>query len=61
MSSPSSTASSKQSASPVESEWRDWLRTHGPKMLLFARQQARSHEDAEDILQDTVVKLVDMS
>ena len=59
MSSPSSTASSKQSANPVESEWRDWLRTHGPKMLLFARQQARSHEDAEDILQDAVVKLVD--
>ena len=44
---------------PAQSEWRDWLSAHGPKLLLFARQQARSHEDAEDILQDAVVKLVD--
>jgi len=50
----------KDSASqPAQSEWRDWLSTHGPKLLLFARQQTRSHEDAEDILQDAVVKLVD--
>jgi len=32
---------------------------HGPKMLLFARQQTRCHEDAEDILQDALVKLVE--
>ena len=44
---------------PAQSEWRDWLRAHGPKLLLFARQQTRSHEDAEDVLQDAVVKLVD--
>ncbi len=56
MSSPSSAASNAQ---PAQSEWRDWLQTHGPKLLLFARQQSRSHEDAEDILQDAVVKLVD--
>jgi RNA polymerase sigma-70 factor (ECF subfamily) len=28
-------------------------------MLLFARQQTRSHEDAEDVLQDAIVKLVE--
>jgi RNA polymerase sigma-70 factor (ECF subfamily) len=51
------------SLAPVEpavpSVWREWLQLHGPKMLLFARQQTRSHEDAEDILQDALVKLVE--
>lgn len=47
------------SSSPAASEWREWLQTHGPKLLLFARQQTRSHEDAEDILQDAIVKLVE--
>jgi RNA polymerase sigma-70 factor (ECF subfamily) len=41
------------------SEWREWLEVNGPKMLLFARQQTRSHEDAEDVLQDAIVKLVE--
>jgi RNA polymerase sigma-70 factor, ECF subfamily len=47
------------SANPAPSEWREWLEAHGPKLLLFARQQTRSHEDAEDILQDAIVKLVE--
>lgn len=38
--------------------WRAWLEENGPKLLLFARQQTRSSEDAEDILQDALVKLV---
>lgn len=37
--------------------WREWLQTHGPKFLLFARQQTRSEQDAEDIFQDALVKL----
>lgn len=45
--------------SPAASAWREWLETHGPKLLLFARQQARSHEDAKDIFQDALVKLVE--
>jgi RNA polymerase sigma-70 factor (ECF subfamily) len=45
--------------SPASSEWRAWIAEHGPRLLLFARQQTRSHEDAEDILQDALVKLVD--
>ena len=32
------------------SRWREWLSEHGPKLLLFARQQTRRQEDAEDIL-----------
>ena len=35
------------------------MEEHGPKLLLFARQQTRSHEDAKDIFQDALVKLVE--
>lgn len=46
-------------SSPAASAWREWLETNGPKLLLFARQQSRSHEDAKDIFQDALVKLVE--
>jgi RNA polymerase sigma-70 factor (ECF subfamily) len=46
-------------AQPAASAWREWLELHGPKMLLFARQQTRSLEDAKDIFQDALVKLVE--
>lgn len=46
-------------ASPAASAWRKWLEEHGPKLLLFARQQTRSHEDAKDVFQDALVKLVE--
>ncbi|MFM2243564.1 MAG: hypothetical protein RLZ97_2420 [Verrucomicrobiota bacterium] len=45
--------------SPSATAWREWLSVNGPRLLLFARQQTRSQEDAEDILQDALVKLVD--
>ncbi len=45
--------------SPSTSAWREWLAEHAPRLLLFARQQTRSAEDAEDILQDALVKLVE--
>lgn len=44
---------------PSSSEWRAWLDEHGSKLLLFARQQTRSAEDAQDLLQDALVKLID--
>ena len=37
--------------------WSEWLREHGSKLLLFARQQTRSIADAEDVLQEALVKL----
>jgi len=46
-------------AGSAPSEWREWLEINGPKMLLFARQQTRSHQDAEDVLQDAMVKLIE--
>jgi RNA polymerase sigma-70 factor, ECF subfamily len=48
-----------QQPSPATSAWRAWLDDHGPKLFLFARNQTRSHEDAQDILQDAIVKLVE--
>lgn len=44
--------------SPSVTAWRAWLEEHGPRLLLFARNQTRTQEDAEDVLQDAIVKLV---
>lgn len=41
------------------SPWQTWLHEYGPRLLLFARQQTRNQEDAEDILQDAIIKLVE--
>ncbi len=48
-----------QEPGPAPSDWSEWLQVNGPKMLLFARQQTRSHQDAEDVLQDALVKLIE--
>jgi RNA polymerase sigma factor (sigma-70 family) len=37
--------------------WQSWFRTHGSRLLLFARQQTRTSEDAEDVLQEAMVRL----
>lgn len=36
--------------------WQTWLEANSSKWLLFARQQTRSEADAEDVLQDALVK-----
>ncbi len=56
---PKASMTAVSEASPAASAWRDWLEENGPKMLLFARQQSRSQEDAKDIFQDALVKLVE--
>lgn len=38
-------------------DWKEWLILNAPKLLLFARQQTRSQQDAEDVLQDALVRL----
>lgn len=45
--------------SPAASAWRAWLEEHAPKLFLFSRNQTRTHEDAQDVLQDAVVKLIE--
>ena len=42
--------------SPAQADWRRWLDDHAPKFLLFARQQARSEADAQDLVQDSLVE-----
>lgn len=39
-------------------DWSGWLSENGARLLLFARRQARSEYDAEDILQEALVGLV---
>ena len=56
---PDVTPATSTQRSPMASNWKTWLDEHGPRLLLFARQQTRSQEDAEDILQDALVKLVE--
>ncbi|GAA5494668.1 RNA polymerase sigma-70 factor, ECF subfamily [Rubritalea squalenifaciens DSM 18772] len=51
----SATATAQNTAN--ELSWGAWLTEHGSKLLLFARQQTRSLADAEDVLQDSLVKL----
>jgi len=46
-------------SSPAATAWRGWLEEHAPKLFLFARNQTRTHEDAQDVLQDAIVKLVE--
>ena len=45
--------------SPSASAWREWLQANGPRLLLFAKNQTRNAQDAEDVLQDALVKLVE--
>jgi len=42
--------------SPTQSDWRCWLDQHAPRLLLFARQKARSEADAQDLVQEAVVE-----
>lgn len=45
--------------SPSANAWREWLSQNGPRLLLFAKNQTRNAQDAEDVLQDALVKLVE--
>ena len=42
---------------PPASSWKQWFTTHGQRLLLFARQQTRTEQDAEDVLQEAMVRL----
>ena len=41
---------------PQQADWPRWLEEHAPKFLLFARQQARSEADAQDLVQEAMVE-----
>ena len=37
-------------------QWSNWLRDNGPKLMLYARQKTRCEADAEDVLQNALIK-----
>jgi RNA polymerase sigma-70 factor (ECF subfamily) len=40
----------------AESDWRSWLDTHGPALLLWARQWVPDRALAEDVVQEAFVR-----
>ncbi len=51
-------AATEPAGAPVPVDWAAWLKEFGPRLFLYARQQARAEEDAEDIMQEALVQLV---
>lgn len=45
-----------EATSSPEPTWTDWVRQHGPRLLLLARQWTRSASDAEDVVQEAFVR-----
>lgn len=43
--------------SSLTGAWKLWLDEHSPRLLMFARQRTQSMADAEDVLQDCVIRL----
>lgn len=37
--------------------WKQWLAENGPRLLLFARGWGQSREDAEDLVQEAVLRM----
>lgn len=40
----------------TEQDWNEWLAENASRFLLFARQQTRCGQDAEDVLQEALVE-----
>lgn len=37
--------------------WKGWLREHSSRLYVYARQRSQSREDAEDVIQDALIRL----
>lgn len=37
--------------------WKQWLAENGPRLLLFARGWSNNREDAEDLVQDAILRM----
>jgi RNA polymerase sigma-70 factor, ECF subfamily len=44
-------------ANSTRNRWKEWLAENGPRLLLFARGWAQSKHDAEDLVQEAVLRL----
>ena len=51
-----SIANPSMEENPAHESWQHWFQHHGPKLLLWARQCTRSLADAEDVLQEAIVR-----
>jgi RNA polymerase sigma-70 factor (ECF subfamily) len=41
----------------VSAEWKEWLAAYGGRLLLFARGWSSGREDAEDLVQEAIIRL----
>jgi endonuclease/exonuclease/phosphatase family metal-dependent hydrolase len=41
----------------LSNAWKQWLAENGPRLLLFARGWGKTREDAEDLVQEAVLKM----
>ncbi|MBC8148068.1 MAG: sigma-70 family RNA polymerase sigma factor [Verrucomicrobiaceae bacterium] len=41
----------------LNKQWKSWLSENAPRLLACARQRCQSAEEAEDVLQDALIKL----
>lgn len=46
-----------RSKNQLSDKWKDWLASEGGRLLLYARQRTGSLEEAEDVLQDSLIRL----
>ena len=47
----------KQAQINLADQWKDWLATEGGRLLMYSRQRTGSLEEAEDVLQDSLIRL----
>lgn len=47
----------QKEAARCSSEWKSWTREHGARLYSYARQRSSSREDAEDMIQDALIRL----
>ncbi len=47
----------KHSARELSDSWKCWLSEHSRKLVLYARSRCENMEDAEDLLQEAVIRL----
>lgn len=44
-------------AQSLATEWKQWLTENGPRLLLFARGWSHCRQDAEDLVQEAILRL----
>ncbi|MGB2403146.1 MAG: RNA polymerase sigma factor [Akkermansiaceae bacterium] len=45
------------SLKPHSQIWKEWVREHSSRLYVYARQRSQSRQDAEDIIQNALIRL----